>query len=92
MQNEKTPTSKHLPKIQKNPEFVDTDSDNTDNEQETAAKQPQKAPKNPEFVDTYSGDMDDEKGPAVKQPKKVLKPLSLLIQTQMIWTMKKGPR
>ena len=46
-----------LKKVPKTPEFVDTDSDRTDDEQEPTAKQPQKASKTPELVDT---DKDDE--------------------------------
>ena len=67
-QNEKTmvdrPTAKHLKKVSKTPEFVDTDSDDTDKEQESTAKQPKKVPKTLEFVDT---DSDDEQE---QQPKK----------------------
>ena len=59
-QNEKMmadrPTAKHLKKVPKTPEFVDTDSDDTNNEQGPAAKQPQKASKILEFVDTGSDD------------------------------------
>ena len=61
-QNEKTPTAKHLKRVPKTPEFVDTDSDDTDDEQGPAAKRPQKASKT-------SGYSDDEQEPAAKQPK-----------------------
>ena len=54
------------------------------------AKQPQKAPKSPGFVDTDSDDSDDEQERIVKKPQKAQKLQSLLIQTQMIWTMNKN--
>ena len=84
-QNEKTmvdrPKVKHLKKVPKTPEFVDTDSDDTDDEQEPTAKQPKKVLKTLEFVDTDSDDepeqqpkktseySDDEQVPAVNYQK-----------------------
>ena len=61
-------------KAAKAPEFVDTDSDDTDDEQGPTVKQSQKAPKTPEFVDTDSSDdSDNEQEPTVKHPQKVPK-------------------
>ena len=56
-------------KAQKTPEFVDTDSDDSDDEQDLAVKKLQKASKAPGFVDTDSS-TEDEQGPAVKHPQK----------------------
>ena len=69
-QNEKTSTTKHLKKVPKTPEFVDTDSDDTKNEQGNAVKQPQKESKTLEFVDAGSDNSDDEQE---RQPKKASK-------------------
>ena len=73
-QNEKMvvdrPVVKHPIKAPKTPEFVDTDSDDTDDEQEPAVKQFQKSSKTPESVDT---DSDDEQEPTVKHPQKAAK-------------------
>ena len=70
-QNEKTmihrPTAKHLEKVPKTPEFVDIDSDDTNDEQG-----PKKASKI-RFVDTGPDDSDDEQELAVKHLKKVSK-------------------
>ena len=57
-------------KAPKTSEFLDTDSDDSDDEQEPIAEQLQKASKNPEFVGTGSG---DEQQPAVKKLQKGLK-------------------
>ena len=55
-EDEQEPTVKKLQKTSKIPKFVDTDSDNADDEQE---RQPKKVPKTPEYS-------DDEQEPAVK--------------------------
>ena len=60
----KTPQPKKAPKTL---EFVDTDSDDSDNEQEPALEQSQKASKTTEFVDT---NMDNEQE---QQPNKAPK-------------------
>ena len=74
LQNEKTmvdrPTAKNPKKAPKTPEFVDTDSDDTDNEQGSASKQLKKTLKTPEFFDTNSDDTDDEQE---RQPQKASK-------------------
>ena len=59
--------SKTASKSTKNPEFVDTDSDDsgTKDEQEPALKQPQKAPKPPKLVDTSPDDEDPQKTSSV---------------------------
>ena len=57
LQHERSERSavKQSQKVLKTLEFVDTDSDDSDNEkQEPAVKQPQKVPKSPEFADTDS--------------------------------------
>ena len=59
--------AKHLKKVPKTPNFVDTDLDGIDDEQEPAVKQPQEATKIPRFVDTGSDDSYDEQE---RQPKK----------------------
>ena len=82
----KKTTTKQPQKAPKTPEFVDTDSDDSDdeqgpavkcivmysteNEQEPVVKQPQKIPKTPEFVDTDSDDSGDKQE---RQPKKASK-------------------
>ena len=75
-QNEKTmihrPTAKHLKKVPKTPEFVDIDSDDTNDEQGVAAKQTKKASKIG-FVDTGPDDLDDKQELLVKHLKKVPK-------------------
>ena len=75
-QNEKTvvdrPTVKHSHKAPKSPEFVDTDSDDSDDEKKPAVKQLQKVSKVPVFVDTDSS-TEDEQEPTVKQPQKAPK-------------------
>ena len=53
----KTPQPKKAPKT---PEFVDTDSDDSDHEQESSAKQPQKASKALEFVDTSTDNEQEQ--------------------------------
>ena len=57
------------PKIQK---FVDTDLDDSDDEQERVVKKPRKAPKSPEFVDTDSSN-EDEQEPVVRHLQKAPK-------------------
>ena len=73
-QNKKTvadrPKAKHLEKVPKTPEFVDTDSDDMDDKQGPASKQLKKRSKTPEFVDTGPDDSDDEQE---RQPKKASK-------------------
>ena len=73
-QNKKTmadrPKTKHLEKVPKTPEFVDTDSDDRDDKQGPASKQLKKGSKTPEFVDTGPHDSDDEQE---RQPKKASK-------------------
>ena len=70
-QNEKAmidrPTAKHTKKVPKPPEFVDADSDDSDDEQEPTSKQPQKASKASEFVDT--GTNDEQERQSKKVPK-----------------------
>ena len=74
--NEKTvvnkPAEKHPKKATKTSGFVDTDSDDTNDEQERVVKKLQKAPKPHEFVDTNSS-TEDEQGSTVKQPQKASK-------------------
>ena len=66
-------------KVPKPPEFVDADSDDSDDEQEPTPKQPQKASKASEFVDDEQSPVvkcivmystEDEQEPTVKQPQK----------------------
>ena len=75
-QNEKTvvdkSAEKHPKKATKPPGFVDTDSDDTNQEQERVVKKLQKAPKPHGFVDTNSS-TEDEQGSTVKQPQKTSK-------------------
>ena len=59
-------------KVPKTPEFVGTDSDDSDDEQGLTAKQPQKASKAPEFVDIGSSP-EDEQEPTAEQPQKASK-------------------
>ena len=54
-------------KVPKPPDFVYTDSDDSDNEQD---QQPKNVPKTPEFVDI---DSDDEQEPTPKQPQRASK-------------------
>ena len=68
------PTAKHLKKVPKTPEFVHTDSDDTNDEQGPAAKQLQKATKTSGFVDTDLDDSDDEQEPVIEQLQKAPKP------------------
>ena len=76
-QNEKTmvdrSTAKHFKKVPKSPKPVDTDSDNSDDEQEPVVEQPKKVPKTPEFVDADSDDSGDEQEPVVEQLQKASK-------------------
>ena len=60
------PESRQTKKTPKTPEFIDTDSNDSDNEQELTSEQLKKPPKTPEFVDTDSDDSDNEQEPAVK--------------------------
>ena len=66
-QNEKSmvdkPESKQSKNHQKIAKFVDTDPDDSDDEQEPTSKQLKKSSKAPEFVDTDSGDSDNEQEP-----------------------------
>ena len=78
-------TAKHLKKVPKTPGPVDTDSDDSDNDQEPVAEQLQKASKTPEYSDNeqvpavnyqkcivmYS--TEDEQEPIIKQPQKASK-------------------
>ena len=76
-QNEKTradgPTAKQPKKVPKTPELVDTDSDDSDDEQEPVVEQPKKVPKTPEFVDTDSDDSDNDQEPVAEQLQKASK-------------------
>ena len=76
-QNEKTVVDRpavrlpqEAPKI---PKFVDTNLDDSDDEQERVVKKPQKEPKSPEFVDTDLDDSGNEQEPVLKKPKKAPK-------------------
>ena len=66
-------TAKHFKKVPKSPKPVDTDSDNSDDEQEPVVEQPKKVPKTPEFVDADSDDSGDEQEPVVEQLQKASK-------------------